>query len=200
MAEPLACGIHATKLAGDLAGKRAVIIGTGIIGIGAFLAAKLAGASQVLVVGRNEHKRAFVEQNGGEYVNTSSVGLIGFAETWSEGDLVDVVYECVGSQESLDLCTPICKPGGIIMVMGVFETPPTIDMNTLQEAERRIFTSQAHVDEIGVALDYMAQGKIDAGVLVTKEIALEDLVEEGFEELIERASVHIKILIRIGAE
>lgn len=197
VAEPLACGIHATNLIGDIKGKLAVVIGTGIIGIGAFYGARLAGAKEVLVVGRNENKRALIEANGGCYINTTQKNLNDFVEEWSGGRLADVVYECVGSQETLDACIPICKPGGIIMVMGVFETPPVLDMNTLQEAERRIFTSQAHVHEISTALEHIARGNIDADALITKEVELDDLVEEGFEELIKNASRHIKVVIKI---
>ena len=198
LAEPLACGIHATHLVGDLTGKLTVVIGAGIIGIGAFYGAKLAGAREVLVVGRNEQKRSVIEQNGGRYLNTADVDLNTFVEQWSGGQLADVVYECAGTQETLDLCIPICKPGGIVMVMGVFETPPMVDINTLQEAERKILTSQAHVNELGEALAYIAQGQIDTDALITKEVLLDDLVEEGFEELIRHSSQHIKILIRIN--
>jgi (R,R)-butanediol dehydrogenase/meso-butanediol dehydrogenase/diacetyl reductase len=198
VAEPLACGIHAAHLAGDLFGKRVVVIGVGIIGIGALYGAKLAGAKDILVVGRSEHKRPLVEAIGGLYLNAAAENLMDFLEIWSEGQLADVVYECAGTQDTLDLCIPACKPGGIIMVMGVFEKPPTMDLNTLQEAERRIFTSQAHVNEIGETLDYMASGKINADALITKEILLEDLVAEGFEELIRNSSQHVKVLIRIN--
>lgn len=198
VAEPLACGIHAAHLIGDLSGKSVAVIGAGIIGIGAFHGAKLAGAREVLVVGRSEQKRGVIERNGGRYLNTTDVDLATYVEEWSGGRLADVVYECAGTQETMDLCIPVCKPGGTIMVMGVFEKPPVVDMNTLQEAERKILTSQAHVNEIGEALELMARGKIDADELITKEILLEELVEEGFEELIRHSSQHIKILIRIN--
>ena len=198
VAEPLACGIHAANLIGDMRGKIAVIIGTGIIGIGAFYGAKLAQAEHVIVVGRNDHKRALIEKNNGLYVNSAQEDLSAYIEKISDGRLADIVYECVGSQHTLDACLPICKPGGTIMVMGVFEKPPTIDMNTLQEAERRIFTSQAHVHEIGTALAHMANGDIDAEELITRVIELDDLAEEGFEELIRNATNHIKVLIRIS--
>ena len=197
LAEPLACGVHATKLAGDVRDKLAVIIGAGIIGIGAFYGAKLAGAKKVLVVARNEYRRDIIEKNGGEYLNISDFDLVNFVEEWSEGRLADVVYECAGTQETLDMCIPVCKPGGTIMVMGVFEKPPTIDMNTLQEAERKILTSQAHIDEMAEVLNYMDKGVIHADELVTKEVTLDTLVEEGFEELIRNSKKHIKVLINL---
>ncbi len=208
VAEPLACGIHAAHLLEVLGGVRdklVVIVGPGIIGIGAFYGAKLAGARKILVIGRGEEKRAVIEGHGGEFLNTSLLehgaeDVPSFVEQWSGGALADVVYECAGTQATMDLCVPICKPGGAIMVMGVFGKKPVVDMNTIQEAERIVMTSQAHVNEIAEALEYIRSGAIDAGELVTRVVTLDTLVEEGFEELERNSRNHIKVLIRIGGE
>ena len=203
VAEPLACGVHAANLIGKLGGlkdKSVVIIGPGIIGIGAFYGAKLAGAKKILVVGRGEEKRSVIERNGGLYLNASETDLNEYVESWTEGNLADVVYECVGSDKTMDMCIPICKPGGIIMVMGVFSRKPVIDMNTIQEAERIVLTSQAHVDEIGQVLEYMREGKINAEELVTRVVSLDTLVHDGFEELEANSKNHIKVLINVSGE
>lgn len=197
LAEPLACGLHASHLIGDLSEKNVVVIGAGIIGIGAFYGAKLAGASKILVVGRNNHKKSLIEKHGGDFLNASEASLEEYVKVWSGGSMADVVYECAGTQETMDMCIPSCRPGGTIMVMGVFEKPPTVDLNTLQEAERRILTSQAHINEIAEALDYIKQGKINADELITAEVTLDTLVDQGFEELIRNSSRHIKILINL---
>ena len=84
------------------------------------------------------------------------------------------------------------------MIMGVFGKKPVIDMNTLQEAERVLYTSQAHVDEIATALEYMKEGKINADELITREVTLDTLVDDGFEYLIQHGPENIKVLIRIG--
>ncbi len=208
VAEPLACGIHAAHLTEQLGGlkdKLVVIVGPGIIGIGAFYAAKLAGARKVLVIGRGEEKRSVIEKHGGEFLNTrqlqgGAADVPAYVENWSDGALADAVFECAGTQQTLDLCVPICKPGGIIMVMGVFGQKPVIDMNTVQEAERVILTSQAHVNEIAEALEFIRRGDIDARELVTRIVTLDTLVQDGFEELEANSKNHIKVLIRIGEE
>jgi (R,R)-butanediol dehydrogenase/meso-butanediol dehydrogenase/diacetyl reductase len=46
------------------------------------------------------------------------------------------------------------------MIMGVYEKPPIFPMNDFQEGERRLFTSQAHVDEIAAALSLLVPVKI----------------------------------------
>ena len=85
-----------------------------------------------------------------------------------------------------------------LMIMGVFGKKPVIDMNTLQEAERVLYTSQAHVNEIATALEYMKEGKINADELITREVTLDTLVDDGFEYLIQHGPENIKVLIRIG--
>lgn len=71
-------------------------------------------------------------------------------------------------------------------------------MNTLQEAECVLYTSQAHVNEIATALEYMKEGKINADELITREVTLDTLVDDGFEYLIQHGPENIKVLIRIG--
>lgn len=84
------------------------------------------------------------------------------------------------------------------MVMGVFGKKPLISMNDLQEGERVLMTSQAHLNEIETALEYFSKGKIDADELITREVTLDTLVEDGFEELLKNASKHIKVAIKIA--
>lgn len=197
VAEPLACGIHATNLLGDVQGKDIVVIGPGIIGLSAFFGAKLAGAGRVLVSGVGSERKALIEKHGGEYIDSSKEDLTSFVEKWTNGNLADIVYECVGLQGTLNTAINLTKPGGKIMVMGVFEKPPVVDLNTLQEAERVILTSQAHIDEIATALSYMKDKKIDAEELITREVTLDTLVEDGFEELINNPTKHIKVVIKV---
>ncbi len=198
LAEPIACGIHSTSLLGDIKGKDVVIVGPGIIGLGCFFAAKLAGAGKVLVAGVGEDRKALVESYGGRYIDVVKTDLNEAVAEWSDNKNADVVYECVGSQRTLDSCISVMKPGAQLMVMGVFEEPPVFRMNDFQEGERKLYTSQAHLDEIGTALDYFSKGLIGADELITREVTLDTLVEDGFEELIKNGSEHIKIAIKIS--
>ena len=198
VAEPLACGIHATHLLGDISGRDVVIIGPGIIGLSAFFGAKYAGARRILVSGIGEYRKELIEKYGGVYIDSSKTDLEQFVSEWTDGKLADVVYECIGAEVTLDQAIRISKPGAKIMVMGVFGKKPVIDMNTLQEAERVLYTSQAHVNEIAEALAFLKEGKINADELITREVTLDTLVEDGFEYLIKHGPEQIKVLIRIN--
>jgi (R,R)-butanediol dehydrogenase/meso-butanediol dehydrogenase/diacetyl reductase len=172
------------------------VIGPGIIGLSCFFAAQKAGAD-VLVVGRNDERRELVLRHGGDYVNVTKQHFADFVREWSDSELADVVYECAGTQATLDAALGVLAPCATLMVMGVFEKPPELNMNVLQECERIIRTSQAHTDEMAAALVCIANGEIVAEELITREIALDDIVKDGFEELLHNSSKHIKIVIKI---
>jgi (R,R)-butanediol dehydrogenase/meso-butanediol dehydrogenase/diacetyl reductase len=138
-----------------------------------------------------------VLRHGGDYVNAAIQPIVPYVREWSGGKMADAAYECAGTQATLDAAMEVLSPRATLMVMGVFEKPPVLDMNVLQECERSVRTSQAHTDEIAVALDRIARGEIDAEELVTREITLDDIVKDGFEELLRNSSKHIKIVIKI---
>ena len=198
LCEPLACGIHATNLLGDVAGRDVAVIGPGIIGLSAFFGAKLAGARRILVSGIGDWRKALIERFGGVYVDAAKEDPVAAVTAFTEGNLADIVYECIGAEATLDQAIRMSKPGGKLMVMGVFGRKPQVDMNTLQEAERVLYTSQAHVDEIATALGHLAEGTIPGKELITREVTLDTLVQDGFEHLIAHGPENIKVIIRIG--
>ncbi len=200
LAEPLACGIHSTRLLGDIKGADVVVVGPGIIGLGCFLAAKFAGAGRLLMAGVGTHKKDLILKYGGTYVDITKTDFKEAVYAWSDNKRADVVYECVGIQQTLNSCVSVMKPGAKLMVMGVFEKPPVFPMNDFQEGERKMYTSQAHTHEIGVALDYFSKGLIDVEELITREVTLDTLVQDGFEELIQNSEKHTKVIIKINDE
>jgi len=200
LAEPLSCGFHAAKLIGDLRGQKVIVVGAGIIGISCLLAAKFAGADKILVIGRGNTKEELIRRLGSDYVATKLVDAVEYTKKWSEGQMADVVFECAGSQQTLDLSIKLSRNAAKIMIMGVYEEKPRIDMNLFQEGERMLLSSQAYTDEMGIVLKHMSEGEISAKDLITAEIGLDTIVEEGFEELISNSGSHIKIIIRISEQ
>ena len=202
LAEPLACGLHATGLLGDIAGKTVVVVGPGIIGLSCFFAAREAGAGKIVVAGLGSTRQEFVEKAGGGnafYVDTAREELAAAVRARA-GGLAAIAYECVGHPAALASALAALQPSGALMVMGVYEKPPLFPMNDFQEGERRLYTSQAHLDEIARALPLLANGTVDAESLITAEVTLDTLVPNGFEELLAHGEEHIKICIRIGGE
>lgn len=198
LAEPLACGIHATKLIGDLSGCTVAVVGTGIIGLSCVIAAKRAGAERILVSGISNDKEGIVKKLGAYYVDSTVTNPVEYLKKINDGRLADVVYECIGSDQTLDLALNMSRVAARIMIMGVYEKPPRFNMNLFQEGERILLSSQAYIDEMGIMLEIMKANGLPLTELITAEIDLEGIVEDGFEALIRNGEKHIKVIINIG--
>ncbi len=199
LAEPLACGWHATSKVGDIKGKNVAIIGPGIIGLSCVIAARSAGAKEIVVVGLgNTSKNIALKMGATTYVDSLVQDPQTVMEKLTEGYGFDVVYECVGVQSSLNTACQLLRKGGILMVMGVFEKTPLLNMNIFQEGERVLMTSQAYADEIREVLAMMETESLPFEDLITAQISLDRIVEDGFEELLAHPARHVKIAVNVS--
>lgn len=109
MLEPLSVALHAIKIGGVKKDDNVAIIGTGMIGISAGQWAYKFGASKVTVIGRNENKRALVENCGLDYTICTNKDVIG---------QYDFVLEAVGTPSAVELAVSGATPGGTVLLMG----------------------------------------------------------------------------------
>jgi (R,R)-butanediol dehydrogenase/meso-butanediol dehydrogenase/diacetyl reductase len=199
LAEPLACGEHATRLAGDVRGQAVAVVGPGIIGLGCVAAARAAGAARILVVGRGRANEAHARRLGADaYLDGREGDPLAAALDWLGGPGFDLAYECVGAEATLGLAAGMTRKAGKVMVMGVYERPPAFPMNLFQEGERILLTSQAYVDELGPVLARMEREGPAAERLITARITLDRIVPDGFEELLAHPDQHVKIAVAMA--
>ena len=129
LAEPLACGWHAVRLgvaalSVPLADARCHVIGGGAIGVGAALALRAFGATQITVAEPNPVRRATLDQiDGFDAVAPGTVSN------------VDIVIDGVGYAATRADATQMTNPGGVIMHIGLGEGEGGLDIRrmTLQE-------------------------------------------------------------------
>ena len=75
----------------------------------------------------------------------------------------------------------------------------TAKASSVSEPEQfKDFFDPEEYNEIAEALEYMKEGKIIADELITREVTLDTLVEDGFEYLIKHGPEQIKVLIKIS--
>ncbi|NLX69753.1 MAG: alcohol dehydrogenase catalytic domain-containing protein [Clostridiales bacterium] len=202
LCEPLACGKHALDLMNlDIRDKTVVVSGDGIIGISAAIACLQAGAKNLIVSGIGTSKKEFIEGLGARYVNVAEEDLVDVVSDITESAMAHIAFECVGVEASLHNVIKATRPGAAVMIMGVFEKPPVFPMNDFQEGEKVLYTSQAHLYEIGDCLELMSQGKYPyIHKMITGVVDLENIVEGGFEEMNGHPNDHIKMLVRIAGD
>lgn len=132
LAEPIACGWHALRmaersLAKPLAECTALVIGGGAIGVGAALSLKAFGTHDMVLVEPNERRRAFLRER------TDLGALVSAAIAQHDG--FDLVVDAVGFAATRRDASALVRPGGTIVHIGLGEAADGLDVRrmTLQE-------------------------------------------------------------------
>ena len=112
LAEPLAVAIHAVNLAGDIAGKRVLVIGAGPIGLLVVAAAKKAGAS---VVGASDVREEPLDRAAS--LGATELSLVG--RDTIENESYDVVFECSGVGAALASAVRAARRVGTVVQVGM---------------------------------------------------------------------------------
>ena len=130
LAEPLACGWHAVRLAEEAVDRpldqaRCLVIGGGAIGVGAALALRAFGAVDITVIEPNDMRRAKLDSIDG-FVAVGVGGFDGHAH---------LVIDAVGYAATRADATEMAHPGGVIAHVGLGEGTGGLDVRrmTLQE-------------------------------------------------------------------
>ncbi|WP_334151496.1 L-idonate 5-dehydrogenase [Microbacterium sp.] len=112
LAEPLAVAIHAVSLAGDITGKRVLVIGAGPIGLLVVAAAVHAGAA---VVGASDVRTEPLDR--AQALGATEVSLVG--RDTIENESYDVVLECSGVGVALTSAVRAARRAGTIVQVGM---------------------------------------------------------------------------------
>jgi len=168
-AEPLAVCLHAVRQAGSLLGRRVLVTGTGPIGILAILAARQAGAREVVATDIMDAPLALARRIGADVaLNTASDPQV-LACFGADGGYFDTVFEASGSAAALAGALATTRPGGEVIKLGLGSemTPP---MNLLVTKEIKLQGTFRFYDEFDWAVDYLAAGTIDVSALLTEVV------------------------------
>ncbi len=135
LAEPLACGWHASRLAINLVSPRgtsALVIGGGAIGLGSALSLAHFGVEDIVILEPNADRRAIIGQAG--------IGQAGGHRAIEPDRLesdsqFDIIVDAVGYAASRAMACKHARPGGVIVHIGLGEASGGIDSRrlTLQE-------------------------------------------------------------------
>lgn len=177
-------------------GEHVLVVGAGPIGLGALMLAKLRGA-HVMVVDVLPERLELARRLGAEMVLLAGDDVYHAALDWTYGDGVDVSVEAVGGAqtESLSIAQRATAPRGRIVVMGAFadKTFP-FSVGDLKNREQTLMGSHGHPRTFAPVLELLAEGRLDAGAMVTHRIALEESAR-AFELLDNRLDGVVKVVV-----
>jgi (R,R)-butanediol dehydrogenase/meso-butanediol dehydrogenase/diacetyl reductase len=195
LVEPIAVGIHAIRQGKMMEGDTVAVVGAGTIGLVTIQAARAAGASKVFGIEIAKDRKAFAKELGAIVLDPTETDVAEAVREQTNGQGVDVAVECIGKAETVNTGIQCCKRGGRTVVVGIFEKAGEVMYNDLVFEEKEIVGSLAYYGEFDTAIALLADGRLQAEPLITGKIKLENIVEDGFEELLKNPESNIKILV-----
>ena len=118
-AEPLGCAINIFRRSGVRAGDTVAIVGIGFLGTLLTQLATRAGARVIAVARRPFAQQAARDAGAAEVVPMDDHWrIIQRVKTLTDGKFCDVVIECVGKQQPLDLAAELTKERGRLVIAG----------------------------------------------------------------------------------
>jgi threonine dehydrogenase-like Zn-dependent dehydrogenase len=120
-AEPVAVSMRGINLAHLRPDSRVLVLGAGSIGLMTGLLARDRSA-EVGITARYPHQRDAARMLGLEPLTEDAL------RDWARDRRPDVVFETVGGHaDTLNDAIAVCRPGGRVVILGVFSEPPPID-------------------------------------------------------------------------
>ncbi|MFK0329918.1 zinc-dependent alcohol dehydrogenase family protein [Rhizobium sp. NPDC090275] len=180
--EPLACCLHGVDLAGIRTGSSVVVLGGGVIGLLVVQLARLAGATDVMLVTRSADKRRLAENLGATVTADPGDGDIIKHITAPDGLLpggADVVIECAGVAETVEQAPALTRHGGTVVILGVMPQGAKVSIEPFDLLFREIRLIGSFINPFTHrrAADLIASGTIKVEALISRRIGLGEAVE-----------------------
>jgi L-iditol 2-dehydrogenase len=176
VAEPLAIGLHAVKVARLELGESIGIFGVGTIGLCVLLAARAAGAGPIIVTDPLEYRRRKALTMGADIaIDPMSPDAEQQILSAADGRGLCATFEAAGEQQALDHTINCARPGGRALIIGIpREDRISFDAHPARRKELAILHVRRSNGEASAALDLIARGAIDVSPLITHRFPLDE--------------------------
>ena len=197
LSEPTAVctrAIHHAQLQLD---NRVLILGGGTLGLLFGLLARDSSA-KVAVTTRYPHQAEAAKRMGLQPLTESEV------DGWAADNEPDVVIETVGGEaDTVNQAMQAARPGGRIVVVGLFSKPLEIDGRALVMKELRLIGSKVmgvgdHESEFRTATNLLPRYREEYKALQTHQFPL-DRIGDAFAAAADKTSQSIKVTVLAGA-
>ena len=194
MVEPLSVGMRAALLRAPREGEHCLVLGCGIIGLATLQSVRaLVPGAHITAVARHAHQAEAARRLGadevlrGDDVFEAASRITGarlyeghFGNRMLLGGF-SVVYDCVGSAQTVSDSLRMARGGGVVVMVGIKFAPLQVDLTPIWYQEVDLVGLYAHGPErfrgertttFGVVIDLLGEGKITTEGLVTHTFPL----------------------------
>jgi (R,R)-butanediol dehydrogenase/meso-butanediol dehydrogenase/diacetyl reductase len=193
--EPATVALHAVRHSGMRIGDTAVVQGAGPIGLATLQWVRLAGASSVLVVEPDPHRRRLAVELGAHVAVSPDEADESCVRDLTGGLGADIVFECVGHPAAIQDAVNRCRRGGSVCLIGLAESSATIQPATWLVKEISLTAALAYLhEEFDMTMSMIADGRFVTAPLHTSTVSLQALGDT-FAALARGGSGDIKVLV-----
>ncbi|MFJ3315877.1 L-idonate 5-dehydrogenase [Herbaspirillum huttiense] len=166
MAEPLSVALHAVRRAGSLVGKRVLVTGCGPIGALVIIAARRAGAAEIVATDIAPKALEAARVVGADRViNVATEAEVLQSYAQGKGSF-DVLFEVSGTERALRAGLETMRPGGVVVQIGL-GGDVNFPANLLVAKELEWRGAFRFHEEFAMAVEMMNRRLVDVAPLIT---------------------------------
>ncbi len=185
-AEPLSVCLHAVKQAGPMLGARVLVTGAGPIGALCAMAARHAGAREIVATDLLDAPLAIMRKVGADRTINMREDAAAIEPYSANKGYFDVVFECSGAGPALAAAFGAARPGAVVVQVGL-GGDVVLPMNMLVAKEINLRGTFRFHEEFNWAVRFLETGALDVSPLLTEIIPLAE-AQRAFELASNRAA------------
>jgi len=172
--DPASIALHVANRGKIEPGDSVAITGAGAIGLLGGDAARIRGASRVILIERNPKRLAKAAAMGFETVDATAADPVEVVRAMTGGFGVDVVLECAGVPATVQQALGMLRRGGRCAAVGIPTVGVEIAMQRLVLDELELVGSRASAGEMRRVMPLVEQGRMRVRDVTTHQFALAD--------------------------
>ena len=193
--EAVSVAVHAANRTPIQLGDSCVVVGTGMIGLLAVQAVKLAGCSKVIAIDLDDDRLRLAKKLGATHaINGKSENVVEQVHAMTSGRGADCTLEVVGSTPTVKLAIDCTRKAGKVTLVGNLAPNVEVPLQAIVTRELDVLGSCASCGEYPACIDLMESGAIKVADLITAKTSLEDC-PDWFSRLYEGEPGAMKVLV-----
>lgn len=196
LADVMATGYHAARVANVKSGDTVAIVGDGAVGLCGVIAARMRGAKRIIAMSRHEDRQKLAREFGAtDIVAERGDEAVKRVQQLTNQSGVDAVLECVGSAQSNDTAMKIGRPGAIVGRVGL-PHEPKVDLTDSFYGNISIAGGPASVTtyDKSILLKAVLDGDIHPGKVFTKRFGL-DQIDDAYQAMAKREAIKSLVIV-----
>ncbi len=173
MVEPFAVALHAVNRAGPLLGKKVLVTGCGPIGALLIIAARRAGAAQIVATDLADFPLQKADDIGADVTHNLKTQPDALGKYKKDKGQFDILFEASGNEQALRGAFDVLKPRGIVVQVGL-GGDMSLPINQIVAKEFDLRGSFRFHEEFSTAIALLNAGLVNLKPLISFKMPYKD--------------------------